>query len=353
MLKTIGILVAIAAIGISAFIYAQEPPTYKVNVNVVNVLASVRDRDGKLVSDLSKDDFILEEDGRPQEIRYFTRQTEMPLKIGLLIDTSMSQRSLLEEEQSASYQFLDQVLRPDRDHAFIIRFDTEAELLQDLTNSRSLLQDALDGLDALSPLRRIRERNRDQNPFNAFPQVWPGQRRPTIPIPVPGSGGQRKPGVPPTMQGFGTVLFDSVFLACDEILKQQEGRKAIVLISDGVDFNSKLSENEATEAAHYADAIIYSIRYFDPNIYMGGNQGSRGIIVLSALAKKTGGRMFEISGKLTLRDIYAQIQEELRNQYNLGYAPTNLKGTGFRQIRLRTRDGKYVVRTRAGYYPRH
>jgi VWFA-related protein len=351
----IGILLTVAAIGISVFVSAQEPPKYKVDVNVVNVLATVRDRNGQFVSDLSKDDFILEEDGRPQEIRYFTRQTEMPLKIGLLIDTSMSQRSLIGEERSASYQFLDQVLRPDRDHAFVIRFDTEAELLQDLTNSRSLLQEALDGLDALSALRRLRKKSNDPNPLRASPQIWPGQRLPGTGRqggPRPGPGGQ------PGMQGIGTVLFDSVFLASDEILRHQEGRKAIILISDGVDYNSKLSENDATEAAHYADAIIYSIRYFDPNVYSGplgggGNQGSRGIAVLAALSRKTGGRMFEVSRKLPLKEIYAQIQEELRNQYNLGYAPANTKGTAFRQIKLRTKDDKYRVQTRAGYYPRH
>jgi VWFA-related protein len=334
---------------------AQQPPTYKVDVNVVNVLATVHDRNGRLINDLSKDDFILEEDGIQQEIRYFTRQTEMPLKIGLLIDTSMSQRSLIEDERSASYQFLDQVLRPDKDQAFVIRFDTEAELLEDLTNSRSLLKDALDALKASwATPRRPNRWDFSSSPGLPFAQRPGGQRR-------PGGGRQGGPGPggPGRMPGIGTLLFDSVFLASDEILKQQEGRKAIILISDGVDNGSKVSENEATEAAHHADTIIYSIRYYDPAAYSvfgrigNRNEGSRGTTVLTALSKQTGGRMFEVSRKMSLKDIYDRIQEELRNQYNLGYTPSSTRGTAFRHIKLRTKDSKYEVVTRAGYYPKH
>jgi len=120
----IGILLTAIAAGscISVLLRAQEPPTYKVDVNVVNVLATVHDRSGRLINDLSKEDFILEEDGKQQEIRYFTRQTDMPLKIGLLVDTSQSQRNLIEDERGASYQFLDQVLRPDRTRRSSSRF---------------------------------------------------------------------------------------------------------------------------------------------------------------------------------------------------------------------------------------
>jgi len=182
LLRT-GILLSAIAIGIglSSFIPAQEPPTYKVDVNVVNVLATVRDQKGRIVSDLSKDDFILEEEGKQQEIRYFARQTDLPLTIGLLVDTSMSQLHLIEDERSASYQFLDQVLRPERDQAFVIKFDFDAELLQDLTKSRDLLQKALNALKA--PLQLRRSENGPEGPvwsgvvFAQFPGGYPGGRR--------------------------------------------------------------------------------------------------------------------------------------------------------------------------------
>jgi VWFA-related protein len=319
-----------------------------VNVNVVNVLATVRDHRGRLISDLSKDDFILEEDGKQQEIRYFSRQTDLPLTIGLLIDTSMSQLRLIEDERTASYQFLDQVLRPERDQAFVIKFDFDAELLQDLTNSRDSLQKALNALKA--PLQLRRSENGQEGP--GWPSVvfaqWPGGRRGGGSRGGPYPGGQRR------VQGGGTVLYDAVFLASDEILRNEEGRKAIMLVSDGVDHGSKVKENEATDAAHRADVLIYSIRYYDSSAYSGsfGGEGATGAKALKTLSQETGGRMFEVTKKLTLKEIYDQIQEELRNQYNIGYTPSNTGDAGFRHIKLLTKDGKYEVVTRAGYYPR-
>jgi VWFA-related protein len=354
----IGIVLTAVAIGIglSSFIPAQEPPTYKVDVNVVNVLATVRDQKGRIVSDLSKDDFILEEDGKQQEIRYFSRQTDLPLTIGLLVDTSMSQLHLIEDERSASYQFLDQVLRPERDQAFVIKFDFDAELLQDLTKSRDLLQKALNALKA--PLQLRRSENGEEDPVRpdvvfaqfpgGYPGGYPGGRRGGGRQGGPYPGGQRR------TQGGGTVLYDSVFLASDEILRTQEGRKAIMLISDGVDHGSKVKEKEATDAAHRADVLIYSIRYYDSSAYAGtfGGEGSTGAKALKTLSQETGGRMFEVTKKLTLKDIYDQIQEELRNQYNIGYTPSATGGTEFRRIKLLTKDGKLQVVTRNGYYPK-
>lgn len=125
---------------------AQQPPQPKISVevNVVTVLATVRDKHGQIVSNLGKDDFTLEEDGRPQTISYFTRETDLPLTLGLLVDTSESQRRVIDEERTASHSFLDDMLRPDKDHAFVIHFDREVELLQDLTSSREKLEHALD-----------------------------------------------------------------------------------------------------------------------------------------------------------------------------------------------------------------
>jgi len=355
----IGVWLAALAIGagIAVFLFAQEPPTFKVDVSVVNVLATVRDRKGTIVNDLSKDDFILEEDGKKQEIGYFSRQTDLPLTIGLLIDTSMSQRNLIEDERSASYQFLDQVLRPAQDKAFVIKFDIEAELLQDLTGSHRLLQNALNALDTPSEMRRPAMR-RQRSDWQSAPlaQGWPGGMQ------IP--GGQRRPGSGrqgsswPSWGGIGTVLFDAVYLASDEILQTQEGRKAIILISDGVDNGSRVDEAEAIEAAHRADTLVYGIRYFDWTAYSGfggiriGDEDSRGMEALRVLSKETGGRTFEITRKLRLMEVYDQIQEELRNQYNLGYTPSDTGATAFRRIALRTKDGKLKVTTRAGYYPK-
>jgi VWFA-related protein len=320
-----------------------------VDVNLVDILATVRDRDGGIVSDLTKDDFILEENGKLQEIRYFSRQTELPLTIGLLIDTSMSQRRLIDRERRASYQFFEQVLRPEQDMAFVIKFDVEVELLQDLTNSRHLLETALNLLQVPGSYPgptggggRSRWQGRPGG------QRWPGGQRRT--------GGQRRPG----RRAIGTALYDSVFLAADELLRQQAGRKAIILISDGVDLGSKVSQNDAIEAAQRADTIVYGVRYYDPSAYQrqrgrGGPSrisNSSGKKTLNTISTETGGRMFEVADKLTLEKIFDQIQEELRNQYSIGYTPSDLTGDNLRQVKLRTRDKKLKVQTRAGYYPK-
>jgi VWFA-related protein len=190
-------------------------------------------------------------------------------------------------------------------------------------------------------------------------QGWPGGGSP-----FPGGGGQRRqggvPGGPGQQRaGFGTVLFDAVYLASDEILQKQEERKTIILISDGVDNGSKVTEKEATEAAHHADTIIYSIRYYDKTAYgglfgtgIGQNEGSRGMKALKALSQETGGRVFDLTKDRSLREVFSEIQEELRNQYSLGYTPSNVGGSGFRRISLRTKNTKLEVVTRAGYYPK-
>jgi VWFA-related protein len=366
-------------IGISVFVLAQETPTFKVDVNVVNVLATVRDRSGRFVSDLAQDDFILEEDGKPQEIRYFSRQTDVPLTLGLLIDTSMSQQRLIRDEQNASYQFFKQVLRPDRDQAFVIKFDVAAELLQDVTSSSDRLQRALNGLATPSPFGNPGFQRGPSYPRgNFFVQGWPqqGRRAPGGQMPggrMPGGqsrqGGGRQGGPQWGMAGIGTVLFDAVYLASDEILQQKEGRKAIICISDGVDNGSKVTKDYAIWTAHRADTLIYSIRYYDSNAYGGGrgggggglggligalgrDEGSVGKAALTSLSRETGGRMFEIANTLSLKEIYDRIQEELRNQYSLGYEPPKTGNTGFRRISLRTKKSKLEVVTRSGYYPR-
>src|SRR5438552_4053079 len=218
---------------------AQKPaedvpsPTIRVQANVVNVLAAVHDKRGGLISNLSKDDFTLAEDGRPQEIKYFTRETDVPLTIGLLVDVSASQRNLIEIERAAAYQFFSQVLRK-KDMAFLISFGEEAELLQDFTGSPRLLQSALEGLHVES-----------------------------------GVGGLHPGPVPTASTIRGTVLYDAVYLAASDRLQKEVGRKAMVLITDGVDQGSRLKKEAAIEAAQKSDSIIYGIYYVDRAAYFG------------------------------------------------------------------------------------
>src|SRR5437016_8035953 len=174
----------------------QQEPTFSVHVKVVNVPATVRDKHKQIVRNLGKDDFILEEDGRPQNIRYFAQENDLSLTLGLLVDTSLSQRRVLDEERQASYRFLDQVLREDKDLAFVIHFDREVELLQDLTSSRQKLQSALELLQMPSFNRQT---------SGGPPGGWPG----------PGRGGGHGGAVA------GTLLYDAAFLASDELMKKQ------------------------------------------------------------------------------------------------------------------------------------
>lgn len=308
---------------------SQNSPVYSVHVKVVNMLATVRDKHGLIVRNLNKDDFILEEDGRPQTIRYFAHDTDLPLTLGLLVDTSMSQTRVLDRERTASHRFIDQILREDKDLAFVIHFDSQVELLQDLTPSRPQLETALDEL--------------------AMSQVEP-QR----------NAGGRSQGRPA-----GTLLYDSVFLAADEVMNKQKGRKALIILTDGVDQGSKLSLQAAVEAAQRADTIVYGILFADNQFYDGGfgtfgririplpssGEHPDGKKVLEKLSRETGGRMFEVSKKLSIEQIYGQIQEELRNQYNIGYSPDHPNSTsGYHKIHLAVKEKDLLVQTREGYY---
>ena len=202
------------------------------------MFATVRDKKNQIAKDLTQDDFTIDEDGRPQTIRYFAKESNLPLTLGLLLDTSGSMRRLIETERGASFKFLDQVLREDKDVAFLIHFDYEVELLQDLTPSRKLLQDALGQLSA-SNGPQLQQRGQ-QNPY-------------------PGSGGGGGGG----RQHGGTTLYDAILLASNELMKKQTGRKAIILLTDGEDSGSKSTMTEAISAAQRADTQCYAIRLAD------------------------------------------------------------------------------------------
>jgi VWFA-related protein len=323
MLKSRLLVVSTLALA-SAFAQQHEKPapepepdpqaTIKVDVDVVNILASVRNKKGGLVSTLTKDDFQLEEDGKPQTLRYFSRETDLPLTIGLLVDVSRSQERLIDIEKNAAAQFFNQVLRKS-DLAFLISFGEEIELLQDYTGSPRLLSAGLEGLRVSAPVGG------------------------TLPGPVPTIYKPR-----------GTALYDAVYLAADEKLKGQVGRKVLVLITDGVDQGSRLKIQDALTAAQKADAIIYSIYYSDPGAYSSLGFGPTDA-ALKRMSEETGGRVFKVDRKHTLNDAFTQIQEEMRSQYAIGYTPTNPQKDGtFRRIEIKTRQKDLKVQARKGYY---
>ena len=328
-----------------------------VDVRVVNVLATVRDKHGQIINNLAKDDFTLQEDGRPETIKYFSRESDLPLTLGLLVDTSLSQRRVLGEERTASYSFLEKMLRP-TDQAFVIHFDHEAELLQDLTSSKEKLQAALDKLEM--PERPALSRDGGAGGSGRSGGGWPG----------PGGGGGGH-GRSHGGGGAGTVLYDAGYLASDELMKPQKGRKALIVLTDGVDRGSKETLDAAMEAAQRADTVVYSILFKDDEAYsnngggfggvgrMGRGGGRRypqesrpdGKKIMERICQETGGRLFEVSKKQPIDKIYGELQEELRNQYNLGYTPAKSdQGAGYRKIALATKQKDLKVQARNGYY---
>lgn len=293
----------------------DQGPTIKVDVDLVNVFFSVREKKGTYVSNLSKDDLEVTEDGKPQTIKFFTRETDLPLTIGLLVDVSASQGALIEEERSASYKFLAQVLRK-KDEAFIISFGVDSELLQDFTNSPGLLRQGLDGL-------RLNAGVSGMSPTGS---------------PLPGSGR-------------GTVLYEAVWLAAKDKLRSEVGRKAIIVITDGNDVGSRIKIEKAIEEAQRSDAIIYSILFEDPRYTSMMFGGSSGEGPMKRMAEETGGRVFRVDRRNRLEDIYNIIQQEMRSQYAIGYASTNQAKDGtFRKLEIRSKNRDQKVQVRKGYY---
>src|SRR5277367_1209678 len=203
----------------------QQGPTISVNVKMVTMFATARDKHGQLIRNLTKDDFVLDQDGHPQTISYFAADSDLPLTLGLLVDTSMSQRRVLDQERDASHAFLDHLLREDKDKAFVIHFDHEVELLQDLTSSRQKLEASLDQL------------GRPQFSQTSGSGGSSGGDPDSTSSNGGGSGGGR--GSHGGYGGGGTLLYDAVYLASDELMKKQQGRKALIILSDGVDHGSK------------------------------------------------------------------------------------------------------------------
>ena len=307
---------AVTGLGLALAQQPQDTPTINVSVNVVNILCSVRDSKGALLPNLSKDDFTVTEEGKPQDIRYFAHETDLPLTLGLLVDVSGSERNMIEIEKRAADQFFGKVLRK-QDMAFLMSFGSEAELLQDSTNSVVLLRRGLDDLKLRTGA--------------------------TGPLPSP---------VPTINQPRGTILFDAVYLAATEQLRHEVGRKAIVLITDGEDQGSRVKLTEAIEAAQKSDLIVYSILYVDPSFYRGqGIMFSSGESDLRRMSEETGGHMFRVDRKTTLDTVFQEIQDEMRSQYSIGYvASGNVAPGTYRRVEVRMKQKGLKVQARKGYY---
>ncbi len=295
----------------------QDTPTIKVDVDVVNILFSVRDKKGGLIGNLEKNDFSIWEDGKQQDVKYFNHETDLPLTIGLLIDVSASQGNLIEIERDAASQFFGQVLR-NKDLAFLISFGADADLLQDYTNSPKLLRAGLEGLHVNSDVSGLH----------------PGP-------------------VPTVYQPKGTILYDAVYLAASDQLKGQVGRKVLVLITDGEDQGSHYKIKEAIDAAQRADAILYGFYYVDRAFYMGQGLVFGGVSdsALRQMSEDTGGHVFHIDRKNPLQQAFRELQDEMRSQYAIGYTPTNATKDGtFRRIEIKTNNKDFKVQARKGYF---
>ena len=314
---------------VSGALWAQSEPqakddqsessvgTMKVQVDVVNVFFNVKDKKGLLIPNLKKEDFEISEDGKPQTIKYFAAETDQPLTMGILVDTSPSQTRVLPMEQEVGAAFLDQVLRK-KDLAFLIGFDADVDLLQDFTNNVRELRTAL-------------------NKTHIGGGGSPGGG-------VPGIGQGPIPNRDPCC----THLYDAVYLAAKDRLGSEVGRKAMIILTDGEDEGSKVRPREAIEAAQKADAMVYVLLIADRGFYAGLYGGDR---EMKTLAEETGGRVIEVGNKMEkLKQAFDQISAELRSQYNIGYMPTNTAHDGsYRKIEVRPKGG-YKVQARRGYY---
>jgi len=301
---------------------APEPiasgETLKINVNLVNVYFSVRDKNG-FVTSLRKDDCQVAEDHNPQVIKRMTQEKNLPLTIGILLDTSGSQTNVLPLEQDSGARFLREVLTP-KDEAFLISFDVNVDLLSDFTNSPRELA------------RAINKASINSASSSAG---------------VPGIGG----GPFPVNNPRGTLLYDAVYLAAHDKLQSQTGRKVMIILTDGQDEGSQLKIKDAIEAAQKANVIVYPILIADREMYLSQGEIYMGSSAMSQLASATGGRAINVgnSGR-KLEDAFDQIQDELRTQYLLSYTPTNKNADGtYRKIDLDCGKG-FKIQARKGYY---
>jgi len=305
---------ALVACTLAAPAMPQEPPaqdqTIKTQVSLVNLFATVRDKNKRIVGDLKKEDFRITEDNQEQKIAFYSKEVALPITLALLLDTSGSEQFMLSAIQDAGSSFLRRILRKG-DEALVMSFDSDVDLLSDFTDDHAQLDRAV--------------------------------RRSRINIPSGGSIGGN-PGPVGSRQITGTALYDAIYLACGEKLNSEAGRKAVVIVTDAQDEGSKVRIEEAIEAAQRTDTVIHVILVADPRY--GANTGAA-----KKLAEETGGRVLSASSEKKLMEAFDEISAELRSQYTLGYYPTNSERDGkFRKIKVETANHDLKVLARKGYY---
>ena len=303
---------------------SDEPvTTLRTEVNLVSLYFTVKDKNGMLMPHLTKDDCNVEEDKNPQKLKNFQAETNQPLTLGILLDTSGSQQRVLPLEQEFGSQFLSRVMKS-KDEAFVISFDVDVDLLQDFTNSPRQLEKAMDKAEINTAAG---------NGAAGVPGIGTG--------PVPTHGAPKS-----------TLLYDAVYLASNSKLSRETGRKAMIILSDGEDEGSEHKIQAAIEAAQKANVIIYGILLADRAQYGGFGLGYSGDFAMKKMADETGGRLINVgnNGK-KLEAAFAQIEEELRTQYVASYTPTNTKEDGgYRKIAVSCKGDNLKVQVRKGYY---
>ena len=307
---------AVLVLAVPALPRGQQPagqaPTIKAEVSLVNLFATVRDKNKRIVTDLKQDNFKVFEDGHEEKISFFSKEMQLPITLGLLLDTSGSEMYMLSSIQDAGERFLHRVLKKG-DEAMIISFDTDVDLLADFTDDPSILKRAIN-------------KARINSPGGGY---------------IAGN-----PGPVPSGNTVGTALYDAIYLACADKLNGEAGRKAIVIVTDAEDTGSKTRLEEAIEAAQRTDTVIHVLFVADRANFGGGRQD-----VAHKLTEETGGRMIVVNSEKKLEEAFDQISEELRSQYTIGYYPTNNSKDGkFRKIRVDAENKEYKILARKGYY---
>ena len=291
---------------------AQDQPvtTLKIGTRIVAVNAVVLDANGQQVRDLTKEDFELKQDGKPIDIRYFSEESDLPLTLGLLVDTSGSQKTFLEDEIKASDLFFPAMLRRPTDRALLVQFDTEVLLRQSMTPSANALENSLRYLDM-----------------------------------------PRGPTMDATRNG--TLLYDAIVKTSTAWLGREPGRRAMVLLTDGVDTTSRATLEQAVTAAQKADVAVYSVQYSAVGEFGRSTlnrEWAQGLKVLQEISSATGGRVFMVTTTMKLRDIFEEIERDMRLQYQIGYTPPESKPGEYHKIELKASGRKMTVHARKGYY---
>ena len=290
---------------------SQQPPVIRTQVSLVNLFVTVRDKSKRIVTDLKQEDFKIAEDNQAQQIAFFSKEVTLPITLAMLLDTSGSEQYMLSSIQDAGSRFMERVLRKG-DEALVMSFDSDVDLLSDFTDDRGQINRAIHKARINTP-----------------------------------SGGSiaSNPGPIGSRQITGTALYDAIYLACNEKLNTEAGRKAVLIVTDAQDEGSKVRLEEAVEAAQRTDTVVHILLVADPH-FGGGNGG-----VAHKLTEETGGRTIVVNSEKHLGEAFDQISEELRSQYTLGYYPTNATHDGkFRKIKVEMNNHDLKVLARKGYY---